>query len=270
MTEPPNDDPTQRIAYRTDGSVAWITLTRPRKRNAIDEHMLTALLEQANAVRNDRNIAVVVFAAEGKAFSAGVDFNSALAMDHDPAATPFDGLTGMQRQHDLISAVYRLPQLTIAAIQGDAIGGGGFGLAMACDLRYMVDGARFWMVPTSLHEVQDFGITWLLQNYAGDAQVLEWTLTGEMIDASTALRHGLVQDVVADAAALTDLVRRRCAAITATTPDVVRLQKFSIRHARSVSLDDQLDVEALASALCFTTDEFRQAMAATRARLGKA
>lgn len=253
---------------RQEGAVGWLTLTRPRKRNAIDEEMLDALLGLIAKVRQSRDIGVLVVAAQGPAFSAGIDFKSGLAMDK-PEATAFDGLDGMRRQHELIAAVHGLPQVTIAAIQGDAVGGGGFGLAMACDLRYTTAGARFWMVPTSLHEVQDFGLTWLLQRYAGDARTLEWVLTGEVIDAAMALAHGLVQQVVPDPESLIDLVAAKAAAITATTPDVVKLQKFSLRHGRKNELGSQLDVEALASALCFRTDEFAGAMAAARSRLSK-
>lgn len=253
---------------RREGAVAWLTLSRPRKRNAINEEMLDTLLGLLARVRSARDLGVVVLAAEGPAFSAGIDFNSELAMDK-PDATAFDGLDGAQRQHELISAVFDLPQVTIAAIQGDAVGGGGFGIAMACDLRYAVESARFWMVPTSLHEVQDFGLSWLLQRYAGDARTLEWVLTGEIIDTGTALRHGLLQQVVPDTEALTALVSAKCAAITSTTPDVVKLQKFSLRHGRAASLSSQLNVEALASALCFRTDEFAGAMAAARSRLRK-
>jgi len=253
---------------RQEGAVGWLTLTRPGKRNAINEEMLDALLGLIAKVRRSRDIGVLVVAAQGPAFSAGIDFKSGLAMDK-PEATAFDGLDGMRRQHELIAAVHGLPQVTIAAIQGDAVGGGGFGLAMACDLRYATAGARFWMVPTSLHEVQDFGLTWLLQRYAGDARTLEWVLTGEVVDAATALAHGLVQQVVPDPGSLIDLVTAKAAAITATTPDVVKLQKFSLRHGRENELGSQLDVEALASALCFRTDEFAGAMAAARSRLGK-
>lgn len=253
---------------RQEGAVAWLTLTRARKRNAINEGMLDALLGLIAKVRQSRDIGVLVLAAEGPAFSAGIDFKSGLAMDK-PEATAFDGLDGMRRQHELIAALYGLPQVTIAAIQGDAVGGGGFGLAMACDLRYAAAGARFWMVPTSLHEVQDFGLTWLLQRYAGEARTLEWVLTGEVIDAATAAANGLVQQVVPDTERLIELVSAKAAAITATTPDVVRLQKFSLRHGRDNALGSQLDVEALASALCFRTDEFAGAIAAVRSRLGQ-
>ncbi len=253
---------------RQEGAVAWLTLTRPGKRNAINEEMLDTLLSLIATVRQSRDTGVLVLAAEGPSFSAGIDFKSGLAMDK-PGATAFDGLDGMRRQHELIAALYGLPQVTIAAIQGDAVGGGGFGPAMACDLRYATEAARFWMVPTSLHEVQDFGLSWLLQRYAGDARALEWVLTGEVIDAGTALAHGLVQQVVPDLEALTALVTAKAAAITATTPDVVKLQKFSLRHGRESTLASQLDVEALASALCFRTDEFAGAMAAVRSRLSK-
>jgi enoyl-CoA hydratase/carnithine racemase len=265
MTDGPAEAP-PTVLLRRDGAVARLTLSRPGKRNAINEEMLATLLSLLDEVRRSREVGVVVIAAEGPVFSGGIDFNSALAMDK-PEATVFDGLSGTQRQHELISAVAGLPQVTIAAIQGDAVGGAGLGLAMACDLRYMVATARFWMVPTSLHEVQDFALSWLLQRYAGDAKTLEWILTGEPIDAKAALAYGLVQHVCPDAEALSALVAKRCEAMTATTPDVIRLQKFCLRHGRSATLESQLDTEALASALCFRTEEFARAMAEVRSRL---
>ena len=266
MTDGPADAPAPTVLLRREGAVARLTLSRPGKRNAINEEMLGSLLSLLAELRLSREVGVVVIAAEGPVFSSGIDFNSALAMDK-PDATAFDGLFGTQRQHELIAAVASLPQVTIAAIQGDAVGGGGLGLAMACDLRYAVETARFWMVPTSLHEVQDFGLSWLLQRYAGDAKTLEWILTGEPIDARTALQYGLVQQTCPDAEALSALVAKQCKAMTATSPDVIRLQKFCLRHGRSATLESQLDTEALASALCFRTEEFAQAMAEVRGRL---
>lgn len=264
-----NGEPAPTVRIERSGAVATITLARPAKRNAIDEQLMGSLLDALTDLRASRELAVVVLASEGPVFSAGIDFNSGLAMD-DPDAKPFDGLWGTQIQHRLISTVYGLPQVTIAAIQGNAVGGGGLGLAMACDLRYAVESARFWMVPTALHEVQDFGLSWLLQRCAGDSRTLEWILTGEAIDADTAERHGLVQGLATDATALHELVRSRVTAITSTTPDVIRLQKFALRHGRTVGLEHQLDVEAMASALCFRTEEFAAAMAAARRRLRKA
>lgn len=256
----------ETVTVRRDGGVAWVTLERPSKRNAMDEPMMRSLTGILTGLRDDASIGVVVLGAAGHVFSGGIDLNSSLAQGQEDK-TPFDGYRAMSWQHQLIALLAELPQVTIAAIQGPAVGGGGFGLAMACDLRYATRSAEFWMVPTSLHEVQDFGLTWFLQRCAGDAKTLEWVLTGEPITAEQALEHGLVQALCDDPAALTALVEKRCAALTATTPDVLKLQKFSVAHGSRSTLGDQLETEALMSALCFTTDEFRTALSTLRSRL---
>lgn len=262
-----NNEP-ETVTLRREGAVAWVTLNRPEKRNAMHEPMMRSLLSIIAELREDAAIGVVVLSAQGGVFSGGIDLNSTLAQRERPA-NPFDGYRSMTWQHQLIAQLVELPQVTIAAIQGPAVGGGGFGLAMACDLRYATANAQFWMVPTSLNEVQDFGLTWLLQRCAGDAKTLEWVLTGEAISAAEALAHGVLHGVCEDEEALLQLVRQRCEAFTRTTPDIIKLQKFSAAHGSRSSLRDQLETEALMSALCFTTDEFAQALAALRSRLGK-
>jgi len=259
MNESQSGSPVRNgIRFTCDGAVAVIELARDEKRNAIDEAMLNELLERFRFLRDANGVSVVVIRGEGRAFCSGIDLKSSLAVL--PDASAFGGYQLIQREHELVRQLWSLPQITIAAIQGDAVGGGGFGMAMACDLRYATERARFWMVAAQFNEVQEFGLTWLLQRVAGDGRTLEWLLTGERITANEALSNGMVQAVVEDADTLDSLVNDRIERISMIAPAVVRLMKSSLRHGASQGLESQLEVEAITAALCFQTPEFRAAI----------
>ena len=92
--------------------------------------------------------------------------------------------------------------VTIAAINGDACGGGGLGLAMACDMRISVRKARFWMVPMMLDVIQDFGLSWLMQRQIGVSRTMQMAVLGSPIPAEQGLSWGLLNELVEDQPAL--------------------------------------------------------------------
>ena len=96
----------------------------------------------------------------------------------------------------------RFPSIMIAALNGVAVGGGGLGLAMACDMRISVKSARFWMVPGVLDVVQDFGLSWLMQRQMGPSRSMQVAVLGAQINAEQGLQWGIVNEVVDDQAGL--------------------------------------------------------------------
>ena len=127
----------QTILLDTEGRVANLTLNRPEKMNAIDETMERELVDALGLVGRDDGINVLVMTGAGQAFCSGVDLSYPVlrAEDADKPKTGAYYTKVIQKTNELFLAIHTLPQVTIAAVNGVCVGGGGFGLAMACDMR---------------------------------------------------------------------------------------------------------------------------------------
>lgn len=145
----------ETISLVVEGKIARLTLTRPDKLNALDPVMLEELLDALGKLQANNNLNAMILGGTGRLFSAGVDLSTPFFMENVTDDSMFSGTRLLNWQHRVIEALYGLPCLTIAAINGHACGGGGLGLAMACDMRISVRTARFWMVPGMLDVVQD-------------------------------------------------------------------------------------------------------------------
>lgn len=171
------------------GPVAWLRLNRPQALNALDT-ALTAALEQAlERVAGLDDVAVVVIAGRGRAFCAGNDIREMRGLAPEAA----EALA--RRQATLMDRFARLPQVTLAAVDGYALGGGLI-LAVAQDLRMASDRARFGLPEVTLGFNPAYGLARLL-DVVGGGHGRDLLLTGRSVHASEALRMGLVNRVVA-------------------------------------------------------------------------
>ncbi len=202
---------------------------------------------------------------EGRAFCAGVDLTTSFFMEGVEDASAFAGKNLLDWQHELIQAIHDLPQITLAAVNGEAVGGAGFGMAMACDLRFASPAARFWMIPIKVDVVQDFGLTWFLQRAIGQPRTLELLMTGRPLGAEEAERWGVVNAVVpAD-----DLVAHAlkvAETVAAAGRHAALLSKQVVRHGAQVDLRTELHHEAVANGLCFHSAEFQARQSSYRQR----
>lgn len=173
-------------------------------------------------------------------------------------ASPFYGADLLEWQHEVIKGIWALPQLTIAAVRGVCVGGAGFGMAMACDLRFAAPDARFWMIPSNVNVVQDYGLTWLLQRTIGPTRTAYCYFSGERIEASKAVAWGIVTEVSEDP---DEAARALAARVGAMGTHAVRYGKALLRRCQTIGLEDELLVEAVNNGLCFLSDDFKRARA---------
>jgi len=204
--------------------VAWLRLNRPEALNALDRALTGALEEALTRVAAMDDVAVLVVAGRGRAFCSGNDLTEMATLTVDEA----EALA--TRQAVLLDGFARLPQVTLAAIDGWALGGG-LMLAVAQDLRVASDRARFGLPEVTLGFNPAYGIARLLDVLAG-GWALELLLTGRTIHASEALRMGLVNRVVAPptleasvAALAADIARSPRAGLAATKEIVAAIRK---------------------------------------------
>jgi enoyl-CoA hydratase len=172
------------------GSVELLTLDRPKALNALDRATLEELVDSCERLRTDTSVRAVVVTGEGRAFAAGADIAEMRGLDAQQAEA------FSRFGHKAMDAFEQLRVPTIAAVNGYAFGGG-CELACACDWIYASEKAKFGQPEVNLGLIPGFGGTGRLLRRVGSAWAKEMILTGEPIDAETALRIGLVNRVFA-------------------------------------------------------------------------
>ena len=178
------------LLYDKQDGIAWITLNRPDVLNAINMRMRDELWDVMHAVRDDPEVLVVIFRGAGeRAFSAGADISEF------GTAPSYVESRRARRERDLWGLMLSLEKPLIAAIQGYALGAG-IELPMCCDLRIASEDARLGLPEVSLGYIPSAGGTQTLPRHVPPGVAMHMILTGDPIDAGTALRHGLVQRVV--------------------------------------------------------------------------
>jgi enoyl-CoA hydratase/carnithine racemase len=258
-------DATQNvIKVRIDGEIAYITLNRPEKRNAINNEVLHALPKALEEV-DRREVRAVIIYGEGAVFSAGIDFTS-LANDTGSQGGAGGGpdLVRFRRfvhaSQASLDALERIEKPVIGALHG-YVGGLGLELALACDARIAAAGTRLGMPETRVGLVPDVGGTTRLTRTVGYAKAKELIMTARMIDADEAARIGLVNRVVAEGtqiAAAEELAHE----IARNSPMAVGMAKRIIDIGQSVDKSTFMELEALAQSSLFQTEDFREGAAA--------
>ena len=250
------------IKLEVTGKIARLTLTRPDKLNALDPVMLEELLDALGRMEADGALNALFLTGSGRLFSAGVDLSTPFFMEGVTDSSVFSGTRLLNWQHRVIEALHGLPFITIAAVNGDAVGGGGLGLAMACDLRISVRSARFWMVPMMLDVIQDFGLSWLMQRQIGPSRTLQMAMLGSPVGAEQGLEWGLVNELVEDQAGLSSRMDALSTHLGIMGTDALRMLKLIIRNGSTSQLREQLGIEAVANGLTFQSQEFKDKKAA--------
>jgi enoyl-CoA hydratase len=177
------------VELDASAGVAWLRLNRPEALNALNRALTGALEDTLERVAAMADVSVLVVAGRGRAFCAGNDIK-------EMETVPAEDAEALARRHAaLMERFVALPQVTIAAVDGYALGGG-LMLAVAQDLRVASDRARFGLPEVTLGFNPGYGIARLLDVVSG-GHARDLLLTGRTIHATEALRMGLVNRVVA-------------------------------------------------------------------------
>ncbi|HZL29523.1 MAG TPA: enoyl-CoA hydratase [Pseudolabrys sp.] len=177
-----------------DGSVAILTLNRPKARNSLSEALLAALSEVLTEIAADKEVRAVVITAEGPAFSAGHDMKELTARRTDADGGRKYFRTVMLMCSEMMQRIVNLPQPVIAAVQGVATAAG-CQMVASCDLAIASDTARFATPGVDIGLFCSTPMVALTRNVA-PKHAMEMLLTGEMVDAKRAAEIGLVNRVV--------------------------------------------------------------------------
>lgn len=254
------------LIIETSGHVQQWTINLPDSRNPISEPGVIDALEDAVAgVKTNREIRAVVLTGAGKAFSAGGNVKDMADKKGMFAGSP-DAMregyrNGIQR---IPLSLYYCEIPVIAAVNGPAIGAG-CDLALMCDLRVASTTAFFAESFVKLGIVPGDGGAWLLPRIVGNARAAEMALTGDRVDAATALDWGLVSQVV-EPEDLLSAAHALAERVAVNPPHSVRMTKRLLRLSESSSLEALLEHSAAMQAIAHHTDDHREAI---DAMLGK-
>lgn len=226
--------------------MAVLRVNRPDVRNALDLATVREMTDAVVALTADADVGAVVITGGGnRVFVSGADINDIRARRRD------DGLAAINSS--LFAAIDKCPKVTIAAVNGLALGGG-CELALACDLRIAAAHAKFGQPEVGLGIIPGAGATQRLPRIIGLGRAKHLVLTGDAIDAQTALDWGLVSSVVppdqllSSALALAERVLSR-------GPLAIRLAKVALNASARVDLESGLLIETLAQAICFESED---------------
>lgn len=181
----------KNITLKIENKIAILIINRPEKLNALNTQTVTELFQTFKKLKQNDDVAVIIVTGSGeKAFVAGADV--AEIRNHDEIS----GRIFSTRGQKVFRYIEKMEKPVIAAINGFALGGG-LELAMACHLRIASQDAQFGQSEINLGLIPSYGGTQRLPRLIGQTRALYLLLSGEMIDAKTALDFGLINEVVA-------------------------------------------------------------------------
>ena len=243
--------------------ITEIRLNRPDRLNTLNAAVVQELHDALAAVAADPDCRVVILAGAGRHFCAGADLSGhGVAPGGDGSGSPQDWMATQEHIASLVPRIRSLPQPVVAAVQG-AASGGGFALALACDVRVCAADARFnaAFVRVGLSGC-DIGVSWLLPRLIGSSRAFELLLTGRFVEAAEADRIGLVSAII-DRGELDGHARALAAAIAANSPYGVKMTKEVMWAQLEVgSLAAGIALENRTQVTAVLTSDHREAVSA--------
>jgi len=240
----------ETLALEQDGAIAVLTLNRPKCLNAINHVMRDELRSFLQERLLDLDTRVIVITGAGKGFCAGLDIRDQTLLN---PGTPFSPKKAYEVQRGFSELVYlmrRCPQPIVGAINGVAVGGG-FSMAMACDVRLAAPSTRFQAAYINLGlGGADMGGSWLLPRAIGTGNAARYLLTGDFMPADEALRIGFVQAVVEPDGLLGEAMKI-ARTMASKSPLGLRLTKEALdQNASGVTLEEAIRLEDRNQAMC--------------------
>jgi 2-(1,2-epoxy-1,2-dihydrophenyl)acetyl-CoA isomerase len=250
--------PASSLRVSRDGGIVHLQFNRPEHLNAFDRATAQAFAHVCRELASDHSVRAIVLSGAGRAFCAGGDLAELHA---DPTGAAL-ALIGPMHEAIVLLAEMRAP--VIASLHG-AVAGAGMSLALACDFALAAEGTRFALGYVSIGTSSDLAGSWTLPRLVGLRKAMEIALLGERFDAAEALRLGLVNRVVPEAALQAEtqaLAQRLAQGPPLAIAQLKRLMHISFEH----DLRGQLDAERAAFLRCAATHDFAEGVKAFRAR----
>lgn len=242
----------QYIETSVENEIGFISLNRPKQLNALNRTMVGEIVSAVEEFDRDPQVKVILLSGHGKAFSAGADIDE-MANDNPVSLE----LLNQFADWDRLSLVKKP---IIGAVKSFVFGGG-FELALSCDLLIAAGDTQFSFPEVTLGVMPGAGGTQRLTKLVGKTKALEWILTAERINAETALKYGIINKIVAPELLMEEAVAF-ARKITAQPPLAVRMIKDSVNKAVDYSLYEGMQYERKNFYLLFASEDQKEGMEA--------
>lgn len=259
----PIASPNESVRLDITDAIATITINRPDSLNAINDDVVTALIEVTGALRDSKDVRCVVLTGAGDHFMAGGDVKRFKRKfedveSDDEAREWFNAILG--RIHYVVDNMYNLPMPVVGAVKG-AVAGAGFSLMLGCDLVIAREGGIFTLAYCHLGTSPDGGSTWHLPRTLGMKRAMEIALLSDRFGPEQALEWGLINRVVAEAdfEAEVDKLAKRLAA--GPTYAYGKTKKLLLESSDN-DMDTQLGLETESFVNCAMSKDFRKGVTA--------
>ena len=240
------------IETSMEDKIGFITLNRPKQYNALNRQMIREIVAAAEEFDDNPHVQVILLSGNGQAFSAGADIEEmaeegAVQMELGNQFADWDRLSLIKKP-------------IIGAVKGYVLGGG-FELALACNLLIAGSDTRFSFPEVTLGVMPGAGGTQRLTKLVGKTKALEWMLTAERIDAETALGYGIINRITEPENVLEE-ARAMAGKIAVQAPLAVRLIKESVHKAVDYSLYEGMQYERKNFYMLFASEDQKEGMRA--------
>jgi len=256
----------ESILLKKENWIATLTLNRPDRLNAVIPQMAQELLEVLDEVDKDDEVRVLVLTGAGKGFCAGADVGG-MTGGTQPGMGTARNAEEMRRYHSRVVGriclrLQKLQKPTIAMVNGVAVGGG-FDMALACDLRVGSKNARFRNAFVKIGLFPGWGGTWLYPRVMGLGKALEYLFTGDFLGAEEAEKFGVLNKLVPpeDLEKETMVLARK---IAQGPPIAIRLMKLQAYKGLGMDMETALEMAAACETITLTSEDHKEGVAAFR------
>lgn len=242
----------ETIIYQETDNIAQIILNRPEVLNALNDRMLQELPEAIAKVSRNENVRVLIITGSGRAFCSGGDRKFLAKVEADE---PF-----REEMHQVILGLRHMGKPTIAMVNGPAVGGG-FDLALACDLRIGSESARFSVAFTKVGLTPGTATAWVLPRIVGISKALRLLFTGDAVEAEEAYRMGILDEVVPPEK-LEEETMALARRLAQGPPQAMGFDKMMVYRGLHMDFETALELSAACVRVCFGTQDFREGLKA--------
>ena len=243
----------EMVKYDIRERIAYITLSRPEKRNALNAELVSQLKAAFKKAENDSSVKIVVLNAEGDVFCAGADLEYLQQLQKNSRE---ENQRDSENLAELFNIIYTLKKVVIAAINGHAIAGG-CGLAAICDISFAAPEANFGYTEVKIGFIPAIVMVFLLRK-TGEGKTKELLLSGNLISAQTAMEYGLINFIVAKerlAEEVYQYARKLCDENSAQS---MELTKKMIATVQEKNMGDALNYAAAMNAEARGTEDCKK------------
>lgn len=241
------------IDYAVKNRMAFITLNRPEKRNALSHELVTELKDAFHQAENDEQVKVVILKANGEAFCAGADLAYLQQLQN---FTYEENLADSNHLKELFLKIYNLKKVVIAQVQGHALAGG-CGLATVCDFVFAVPEAKFGYTEVKIGFIPAIVMVFLLRKI-GEGKAKQILLTGDLVAAEEAMQLGLVNKVVAPTEIEKHVETFAQRLIDTNSQHAMMLTKNMIVQVQSMTIEEALTFASKMNATARESDDCRK------------